>query len=295
MSWKGEASHRQVQRTTLIIIKDNLRVSMSLSNFQDRCKRHLVSGAVTRPFWNGFPLCNIHLSIMPDILHQLYQGMVKHLIHWCSSLMSEKELDDRICCLPPCFSVRHFKKGWSELSQVSGKERKDMARILLGCLIGKAPSQVILCYHTILDFVYIAQYPSHDNNTLQYLDDALKLFHDNKHILTDLNLVPVREHLNILKFHAMIYYAQAIRDFGITDNYNTKMFKRASNFHDELPSNGTVAGRQEKVNMFESYLEHYEIKLFLDPNYALLSSLSIRFLSGTHVKMGVKWAASRGY
>ncbi|KAG2035964.1 hypothetical protein BDR03DRAFT_834033, partial [Suillus americanus] len=51
---------------------------------------------VTRPFWDGFPLCDIHLSITPDILHQLYQGVVKHLIHWYSSLMSERELDDRI-------------------------------------------------------------------------------------------------------------------------------------------------------------------------------------------------------
>ncbi|KAG2035181.1 hypothetical protein BDR03DRAFT_868625, partial [Suillus americanus] len=75
---------------------------------------------------------NVHLSITPDILHQLYQGVVKHLIHWCSSLMSEQELDDRIRCLPPCFGVHHFKKGWSELSQVSGKERKDMARIFWG-------------------------------------------------------------------------------------------------------------------------------------------------------------------
>ncbi|KAG1884783.1 hypothetical protein F4604DRAFT_1977115 [Suillus subluteus] len=191
-------------------------------NFQDRCKQHLISGAVTQPFWDGFPLCNTHLSITPDILHQLYQG-----------------------------------KGWSELSQVSGKERKDMARILLGCLISKAPSQVVLCYRAILDFVYIAQYPSHDDNTLHYLDYALKLFHDNKHILTDPNLVPVREHLNIPKFHTMLHYAQVIRDFRTTDNYNIEMFERfhidcakegwrASNFRDEVPQMVQWLARQEK-------------------------------------------------
>ena len=83
--------------------------------------------------------------------------------------MTEKELDARIKALPPCFGVRHFKKGWSELSQVSGKERKDMAHILLGCIIGKVPAGVITCYRSILDFVYIAQYPSHDDITLNYL------------------------------------------------------------------------------------------------------------------------------
>jgi len=80
--------------------------------------------------------------------------------------MLEKELDARIWCLPPYFGIYHFKKGWSELSKLSGKKRKDMARILLGCLIGKAPSEVILCYRAILDFVYIAQYASHDDKTL---------------------------------------------------------------------------------------------------------------------------------
>ncbi|KAG1868538.1 hypothetical protein F4604DRAFT_1881487 [Suillus subluteus] len=199
---KSEASRRQAQQTTLTVIKDNIGVSMSLSNFQDCCKQHLISG-------------------------------------------------------------------WLELSQVSGKERKDMARILLGCLIGKAPSQVVLCYCAILDFVYIAQYSSHDDNTLCYLDNALKLFHDNKHILTDPNLVPVREHLNIPKFHAMLHYAQAIQDFGTTDNYNTEMFERfhincakegwrASNFCDEVPQMAQWLARQEKVAMFESYLKHYK-------------------------------------
>jgi hypothetical protein len=260
---------RRAQKTTLAVINNNLSISTSLSNFQDRCKQHKVSGAVTRPFWDGFPLCDIHMSITPDILHQLYQGVIKHLIHWSTSLMTEKELDARIQRLPPCFGVRHFNKGWSELVQVSGKERKDMARILLGCLIGRAPSQVILCYRAILDFTYIAQYPSHDDHTLKYLEDSLDLFHANKHILTDPDLLGVREHLNIPKIHSMVHYVQAIRNFGTTDNYNTEMFERfhidcakeawrASNFRDELPQMVQWLARQEKVAMFETYLEHYE-------------------------------------
>jgi hypothetical protein len=264
-----QPGEHRIQKTTLDVLEKNMNVSTSLSNFQDRCKKKKISGTVTRPFWDGFPLCDIHMSITPDVLHQLYQGVVKHLIHWCNGLMSEKELDARIRCLPPCFGMRHFKKGWSELSQVSGKERKDMARILLGCLIGKAPSGVILCYRAILDFVYIAQYASHDDKTLKYLEDALDLFHAHKHILTDPDLVNVREHLNIPKFHAMVHYAQAIRDFGTTDNYNTEMFERfhidcakeawrASNFRDELPQMVQWLARQEKVAMFETYLEHYE-------------------------------------
>jgi hypothetical protein len=67
----------------------------------------------------------------------------------------------------------------------------------------------------------------------------------------------------------MLHYVQAIRDFGTTDNYNTEMFERfhidcakdawrASNFKDELPQMVQWLSRQEKVAMFETYLEHYE-------------------------------------
>ena len=37
---------------------------------------------VHHPFWETLLLADIFLSIMPDILHQLLQGMMKHLIRW---------------------------------------------------------------------------------------------------------------------------------------------------------------------------------------------------------------------
>jgi len=37
---------------------------------------------VHHPFWQELPYTHLFQSIMPDVLHQLYQGMVKHLIKW---------------------------------------------------------------------------------------------------------------------------------------------------------------------------------------------------------------------
>ncbi|KAG2067480.1 hypothetical protein BDR04DRAFT_1129608 [Suillus decipiens] len=105
-----------------------------------------------------------------------------------------------------------------------------MARILLGCIIGRAPTKVITCFRALLDFIYLTQYPSHDDHTLQYLEDALDLYHQQG-------------------------------SFGTTNNYNTEMFKcfhidcakegwRASNFWNKLP--------QMSLAMFKTYLQHFE-------------------------------------
>ncbi|EGN93443.1 hypothetical protein SERLA73DRAFT_63965, partial [Serpula lacrymans var. lacrymans S7.3] len=104
--------------------------------FQERCKEQLVSGSVYKPFWTRFPHCNIHIAITPDVLHQLFQGIFKHMVHWCQKILDPKELDACIRALPSCFGVRYFKDGFSALGQIGGKERKDMAKILFGCLIG---------------------------------------------------------------------------------------------------------------------------------------------------------------
>ncbi|KJA13291.1 hypothetical protein HYPSUDRAFT_73095 [Hypholoma sublateritium FD-334 SS-4] len=86
-----------------------------------------------------FPLVDIHQTITPDVLHQLYQGVFKHLVSWCQRLLKKGKLDQRIRSLPPGYGLHHFKNGFSALSQVSGSERKNMAKIILGCLVGSIP------------------------------------------------------------------------------------------------------------------------------------------------------------
>ncbi|KAH9916351.1 uncharacterized protein B0H18DRAFT_884910 [Fomitopsis serialis] len=220
-----------------------------------------VSGAVKQPFWADLPYTDIHLSITPDILHQLYQGVFKHLVSWCQDLLSPDELDNRLRCLPQAFGIRHFKNGISSLAQISGKERKEMARVLLGCLIGKIPKPVMLAFRSILDFIYLAQYPTHDDDTLQYMQDALNTFHKHKGVLVELG---IRDDLNIPKLHSLLHYIDSIRMFGTTDNYNTEMFERlhidfakdawrASNHRDEFPQMVRWITRQEKIALYEAY------------------------------------------
>lgn len=256
----------RTHKWTTDIIQDAKNSTDTPSQFHDYCMNKEVSGSIHTPFWQGFPYANIHLSMTPDVLHQLYQGVFKHLIHWCQTLMTKDELDERIRTLPPSYGIRHFKNGISSLSQISGPERKAMAKILLGCLIGKMPAQGIRACRALLDFIYLAQYTTHDDHTLQYMQDALNLFHANRQYFITTG---IRVDFNIPKFHSLLHYITSIQYFGTTDNYNTETFERlhidfakegwrASNHKNELPQMITWLERQEKVAAFEHYVDHLD-------------------------------------
>jgi hypothetical protein len=90
---------------------------------------------VLNPFWKFLLYANIYQSITPDILHQLHQGMTKHLILWLQSAFGTTELDQQSRCLPLNHNVRHFSKGISGFLWISGKEHAEMCKILLGLII----------------------------------------------------------------------------------------------------------------------------------------------------------------
>ena len=214
---------------------------------------------IQSPFWTHHPLVNIFESITPDILHQLLQGVIRHIIAWLKSTFNAIELDVRCKRQPPNHHVRHFSHGICGLSKVTGKEHDEMCRILLGILINLPTDQntnrLIAAVRAILDFHYIAQYPVQTTETLASLGEALERFHANKSIFVDLG---VREGFNIPKLHSLLHYIRSIKLLGTTDNYNTQATERlhidyakdayrATNMKDEYPQMTLWLGRREKV------------------------------------------------
>lgn len=216
-------TEKRTQQWTEEIIEEGKRqANGNPQKLHTFCMSFDLSGSVYRPFWEGFPLCDIHSSITPDVLHQLYQGVFKHLVAWCQNILTPQELDLRIQALPPAFGLRQFKNGIFALSQISGPECKNLAKVLLGCLVGYMPSKGIAAVTALLDFIYIAQYPTHDSITLSYLKDALDRFHKNcDYFIKTL----VQEDFNIPKFHSLLHYIESIENFGTTDNYNMETFE----------------------------------------------------------------------
>ncbi|KAG1866756.1 hypothetical protein F4604DRAFT_1881791 [Suillus subluteus] len=144
---------------------------------------------IIHPFWKPLPYTNIFQAVTLDVLHQLYQGLIKHLLGWLAEAFGAAEIDARCQRLPPNHHIRLFKKA------VKG----------------------------LLAFLYLTQYPCQSSKTLTLLEEALDLFHDNKQIFVDLG---IQNNFNLPKLHAGHHYMSMIRTFGMTDNYNTEYTER---------------------------------------------------------------------
>ncbi|KAI9436431.1 hypothetical protein H4582DRAFT_2112092 [Lactarius indigo] len=240
------------------------------SGFHAACREAGLK-PIYHPFWQHLPLANIYISITPDVLHQLLQGVLKHLVSWLTSsvIFGAREIDARCRCLPPNHHITLFPKGITGLSRISGKEHKAMCRILIGLIVdvslpgGRVPSRVVRATRALLDFIYLAQFLSHTAQTLQRLEDSLATFHQNKDIFVD---VGIRENFNIPKLHSLLHYGHSITLFGTTDNYNTEQTERlhidftkdayrATNRKDEYPQMTAWVERREKVQAHITYVE----------------------------------------
>ena len=238
------------------------------AEFLKACREARIK-PIIHPFWENLPYCNIHLCITPDILHQLLQGMIKHLVNWIKEIFPYSELDARCKTLPRNSNIRHFFRGITPLSKITGREHNDIARIILGIIIDLPLPHPLLnirllkATRALLDFLFLAQYPVHSDDTLQELQAALETFHENKDVFIELG---IRKDFNIPKLHFLSHYVAMIKWTGTTDNFDTEYGERlhidltkdafgASNGVNEFPQMTLWLERKEKVLQFDEYIE----------------------------------------
>ncbi|KAJ3520504.1 hypothetical protein NMY22_g12728 [Coprinellus aureogranulatus] len=225
---------------------------------------------IQAPFWQDLPFVNIFQSITPHVLHQLYQGVLKHIISWLRAMYGAAEIDARCRRLPPNHRIRLFLHGISHLTRVTGGEHDQISRFLLGIIAdmrlpdGFSNARVLKAVRGLLDFITLAQYPLHTSETLDDLEAALSMFHDNKTIFVNLG---VRENFNkIVKLHYLGHYRVLIETFGTADNFNTEYTERlhidlakeayrASNSKDEYSQMTAWLDRREHILLHNRYIQ----------------------------------------
>jgi hypothetical protein len=158
------------------------------------------------------------------------------------------------------------------MKQWTGRDDRELQRVLVTVVSG-APG-VTPCALTSLrafhDFCYIAQYMSHTDTTLKYLEDAKKLFHRTKSVFITLGARRGEknrlDHFNIPKIAGMHTYAPHIREFGASPQYSTDITEychqpmakdayRSTNHKDYEVQMCRFLIRKEAIHNFREFLQ----------------------------------------
>ena len=140
--------------------------STTVHAFHAACRENGIK-PVFHPFWKSLLLVDIYVSIMPDVLHQLLQGVMKHLIEWVSKplMFGQQCIDTQCQLIPPNYQMALFPRGITSLTCVTGKEHKNMCWILLGLIVNlpladsSSLAWLLRAMHGLLDYLYMAQLP----------------------------------------------------------------------------------------------------------------------------------------
>lgn len=233
---------------------------------------------VFRPFWEGLTRCNVHLACTTDVLHQIWQGIIKYLTLWGQIILGKVEFDARVRRLAPCHGSRHFADGVSGLTQMSGREHRQVGSFLLAILQGvpnlskKDQTDLSTATRALVDFAYLVEYPRHDEGTLAEMQERLNMWHEHQDVF--LRLTP-RQDMNIPKLHHLHHAMDMVRLVGSlkyvsTDESEASHIEfakepfRASNKRNPESQMVTSYDRLDKIRLHANWLAYREWRLEAD-------------------------------
>lgn len=242
--------------------------------YQEAAREEGLNG-VHEPFWEVLPGYRPELCCAPDILHGLLRFWRDHILKWTIKLVGEKELDARLRVLQPIVGIRQFSKGISHLSQWSGREDRELQRVLLAVTAGapKMESRVVQCLRAFHDFLYLAQYRTHSDSTLKYLSAALAKFHELKHVFIENGARKGKkkkmDHFKIPKLAVLHSYAHHIPWMGTSPQFSTEVTEtchqylvkepyRLTNFRDYEKQMCRSLDRDERIQQMDEFLRWFE-------------------------------------
>src|SRR5207302_4087115 len=130
----------------------------------------------------------------PDLLHNIYLGLFKHMMEWVEGFLKkhkqQQAFDDAWKEIPPYPGFSIPKKAYREVTQWQGKEMRNLGRcisaVFASALRNPDSSQqlpfkwALQCVCSLIDFSLMTQYHSHTPETLDYLEQYLRTFTQQK-------------------------------------------------------------------------------------------------------------------
>jgi hypothetical protein len=231
------------------------------------------------PWWGDIPDVNLSACLTPDLLHQTYQGLFRHLVQWMKKLVGADILDDRFAAMPQAEGLARFVKGISVISSSgrwTGRESKQLLAQFLPVVAGTLSPQLTAMVYALVNFMYRAQAASLTDTDLDAMDEDLRIFHKHKQLLVGKVFEDQGRFNRIAKLHMLRHWTRSIRQLGTPDGYNTetpeqlhieyaKVPWRASNKREPLPQMVKFIQRQEAIRLHRTYLDQHLIEGQAEP------------------------------
>ncbi|KAG9106332.1 hypothetical protein FRC07_008867 [Ceratobasidium sp. 392] len=215
------------------------------------------------PWWANLPYVNFANAIMPDVLHQLHQGMIKsHVVRWTRWCVGKPRVDDCFRTMPAAEGMRHFGKGISKLKgQWTGCESREVAKQLLPVAASQPSAwldpDLTGLARAMLEFSYRAHASRMTDEDIGRLEKALADFHQYKNVIIRKGIFKDNSRFDrIAKLHALAHYVECIREMGTPDNFSTE---GPEHLHIECAKKGWRASNKVKpTKQMVVFIQRYE-------------------------------------
>ncbi|CDO77042.1 hypothetical protein BN946_scf184403.g17 [Trametes cinnabarina] len=220
----GQASRRSHKHTKAALDALDLR-----SLWDD----YGIVGDLT-PFTSFFPRADIHELLSPDLLHQVIKGTFKdHLVSWVEDYLVQEhgkagaavimaDIDRRIAAVPSFPGLRRFPEGRG-FKQWTGDDSKALMKVYLPAISGHIPPQMVRALSAFLEFCYLVQRDTLDDDTLDQIDSALERYHQERVIFEETG---VRANsISLPRQHALKHYRRLIQLFASPNGLCSSMME----------------------------------------------------------------------
>lgn len=227
-------------------------------------------GDVEYPFWASLPFVEICDVLSVDLLHGFYKFFYDHPFYWNVNSLGEAEIDARMKSQVPYSGAKMFPKGVTHISQMSGKEYRALQTVHLGVVANspvKYSHELTLATQALVDFLTLAQLPSHTEETLAAFSEAYQRFHELKGVWIKNGArrgeKEVMSHFNIPKLHTAQHMAEQILAKGSADNFSTETIEHLHmDSKQAYPATNKKEWEEQVIRWLTRHEKIHEFKLF---------------------------------